>query len=309
MKTEYSVSVAVSILSAIAVLWSSCNPEAKYATKDVEIIMDVKTVSAGFIECDFATNKEAYYLIDCVPAVNGEDPLAQQKQFMTLALDKANKDYIEWRNQLLKKGEFNIAPFASHSLQYGDIHHFFTGLMFEQEYWIYAFVVDPEAMKPVGKLYLQKVKTEFESIMSIRFDYRVNGAWDYIYPMDSASGNIHSHFPYVCLTMDSIELMQDLEEYNKNNPDAYSMTPEDFFALWLFDKFGNPEKAEVHYGVTVRENGGFVDPSSYQTGHTYYTFIGGFDFSLRQNTLYKFRWENEKTEYYFSLKDNLIQPE
>ena len=43
---------------------SSCDPEAPWTTKDVEIKMSVKTVAAGFVECNFSTTTEAYYLIN-----------------------------------------------------------------------------------------------------------------------------------------------------------------------------------------------------------------------------------------------------
>ena len=43
--------------------FSSCSPEAKWETKDVNIEMTVTNVSAGFAECEFSTDKEAYYLI------------------------------------------------------------------------------------------------------------------------------------------------------------------------------------------------------------------------------------------------------
>ena len=291
---------------ALLVMLASCNPEARYETKNVEIRMSIQTVSAGFIECDFSTNKGAYYLIACVPAEEGVDPTKNPKQFMTLALDSANREYLDWRNDLLKKGEFNIAPFASHALHYGDINHCFTGLWFSQDYWVYAFVVDPVAMKPVGKLYLEKVTTEFESIMSIRFDYRIKGLWDYIYPMDSLSGAIQTHFPYVTVTCDSVDL--DAQIMLLNSLDIYSFvsTPQEYFAVWLLNLSANPEeKVDILYGVSARENDGYSSPFEFQEGHTYYTFIGGYDFSIRQNTLYKYRWEGDSTELYFSEKDNI----
>ena len=58
--------------SLIALLFSiimlaSCTPEAKWETDDVIVKMNIGTISAGFIECNFSTNKEAYYLIACRP--------------------------------------------------------------------------------------------------------------------------------------------------------------------------------------------------------------------------------------------------
>ena len=280
-------------LLAIGVLClCACNPEAKWKTEDVEIYMSVKTVSAGFVECSFSTNKEAYYLIAVEEARDDYDPMLHQKQFMMLALDSANKDYITWRNALLKEGEFNVAPFASHALQYGSTDHFFTALIPETEYWVYAFVVNPNTLAPCGKLYLTRVKTTQESVVDVHFAYRVKGNWDYIYPMDSLN-NIFVQFPYIATTRDSLELVAE---------DAYN--PQLYFRLWMLNMFINPEQAKVLYGVKAVNNDGIDSHLKFQKGHTYYTGIGGFDGSFKQTTIYKFRWEGEDTEYYFIDTDS-----
>ena len=41
-------------------LTPSCNTEANYETKDVEVNMNIMNVSSGFIECEYSTNKDAY---------------------------------------------------------------------------------------------------------------------------------------------------------------------------------------------------------------------------------------------------------
>ena len=283
------------------VFLTACDPEAKWTTKDVTIDMHIQTVSAGFIECNFSTNKEAYYLIACQEVEEGLDPVKMPKQFMTLALDSAYENYLHWRQELLRAGEAHIAPFASHSLQYGDASKYFTGLWFSTEYWVYAFVVDPVEMKPIGPLYLQTVKTEFESIVPLYFEYRVKDNWDYIYPIDSVTRGVNSHFPYVTCTYDSVALMQEIAK----DTSGMVLTPQAYFFFWLLNQSANPKKAHPLYGVSVRENDGFESSLYFEEGHTYYTFIGGYDFSMRQNTLYKFRWEGDSTNIYFTQKDNL----
>ena len=162
---------------------SSCTlEEAKWNTEDVSLTMQVSAVSAGFIECRFTTSKDAYYLIDCVPVDKEVQPYAHQKQFMTLAIDSAYIDYLQWRYWLLEAGESYIAPFASHSLQYGDVDKIFTNLTPGSDYWVYAFVVNPETNKPAGRLYLQTVHTADSSLFDVHFDYRVRDVYDYIYP-------------------------------------------------------------------------------------------------------------------------------
>lgn len=271
--------------------FSSCSTEAPWETKKVQLTMNIKTVSAGFIECSFSTNKNAYYLIAIEPAKKGEDPMKHQKQFMMLALDSANLEYIAWRNDLLKSGEMNVAPFASHALQYGEVTHFFTGLQPDTDYWLYAFVVDPDKMQSAGKLYLSNVTTTSTSIVDIHFDYRVKEQWDYIYPVDSL-GNIYSNFPYIATTIDSAETM-------KSDTDAIVD-----FILWVNYMFENPDQAVVRYGVQAVENDGFLSNVEFEDGHTYYTAISGFDGMFEHMTLYKFKWTAENCNLFFHDTDS-----
>lgn len=282
------------IISILFILFCACDPEARWETEDVTITMEIKNLSAGFIECEFSTDKEAYYLIAIDSVRHHYDPMEHQKQFMTLALDSANLTYIAWRNKLLQDGEFNIAPFASHALQYGRTTHFFTSLIPNTDYWIYAFVVNPETMKPIGKLHLMQVTTAAESTMNIRFHYRVKGNWDYVYPLDS-NGHVYSRFPYIATTRDSMEIVQS------------GMNAEDYFSQWMQEQFDNPTKASIYYGVKAIENDGIGSHTTFQHGTTYYTAIGGFDGSIKQKIIYKFTWLGEETDLYFSEED-AIQP-
>ncbi|MBO4250792.1 MAG: hypothetical protein J5884_05995 [Paludibacteraceae bacterium] len=258
----------------------------------MEIEMTVKNISAGFVECDFTTNKEAYYYVNATPVREGLDPMTQQKQFMTLELDDANMEYIQWRNILLQNGEFTIAPFASHALQYGDVEYFFTGLDPDTDYWIYAFVVNPDKMVPVGKLYLQRIHTKEESTMDIHFSYRIKGKWSYIYPLDE-KGNINSHFPYLTNTIDSLELA----EAGQDDPVMYGID-------WILYFFLHPQQADVNYGVRAIANDGWSTPLEFKEGHTYYTVISGFDGIYERSTLYKFTWTGEKCRYLFYDTDS-----
>lgn len=296
MSREYKVT-AVFILSAIAIVAlcaTSCSTEAPWETKKVELKMNIKTVSAGFIECSFSTNKNAYYLIAIQPAKKGEDPMKHQKQFMMLALDSANLEYIAWRNDLLKSGEMNVAPFASHALQYGDVTHFFTGLQSETEYWLYAFVVNPDKMQSAGKLYLANVKTTEQSVVDVYFEYRVKGYWDYIYPVDSL-GNIHSQFPYLTLTEDSQYIADEVHS-----------TPEEFFTDYFLDAMKKNESDMIRYGVNVDLHDGRLGDLFFKEGHTYYTAIVGFDGFIGNNVIYKFKWTDEDFEAYFKNEDSIV---
>ncbi len=293
------------LIGTLLLSLAACSPQANWETEGVEIRMDIKNISAGFVECDFSTNKDAYYLIAICEPWEDYNPVANSKQFMQLALDSAYAEYLFWRNDLLRDKEFNVAPFSSHSLQYGDVRHFFTGLLPESDYWVFAFPVDPLQMKPAGTLTLIPIKTLEDSKMDVHFEYRVKGMWDYIYPVDS-TGKINEHFPYIATTRDSIKLAEDS-----------IFTPEEvagYFVWWSMERFLIPEKADAQYGVHAVKNDGIQSSETFQEGHTYYTVLSGFDGSFRQTTIYRFVWTGESCEYYFHDTDsaniiNLIEVE
>lgn len=297
MKTKrFAPGLLLSVLSLVSlVLCPSCNTEAEWETEDVELNMVIETVSAGYVECHCESTAEAYFLLAIEPVDAKYNPLEHQKQFMTLALDSANVAYIQWRNKLLKEGEFTVAPFASHALQYTSSEHFFTGLIPNTEYWVYAFVVNPETLEPAGKLYIEKVKTTEESIMDIHFDYRVRGRWDYIYPVDT-NRKIYNHFPYIATTRDSLTMVTD-----GLYTDAAAVL---YFVFWTIERFMDPSLANILYGVKAVENNGIESAEKFQEGHTYYTVIGGYDGSFKQTTIYKFRWTGESCNLYYHDTDS-----
>lgn len=278
-------------MGMLAFLGFACSPEAPYQTSNVDVQMDMKTVSAGFVECSFSTSKDAYYLIAIEPAREGYDPMTNQKQFMMLALDSANLNYLSWRNWLLKEGEINVAPFSSYALQYGAINHFFTGLQPSTKYWVYSFVVDPDKLQPCGKLYLSTVVTKAESVVDVHFEYRVKGYWDYIYPLDT-KGNIYTRFPYIATTRDSLEIAETGKE------------PEAYFTEWFEQMIKYGAYTEVYYGVKAIENDGLNSHLMFEPGHTYYTAIAGFDGEIGNNIICQFTWQNKNSEFYFKDEDN-----
>ncbi len=306
MRTKIYHWVVIYQLVIAAVLLCSCGAEAKYETEGVEVRMDIKNISAGFIECDFSTNKDAYYLIAICEPWEDFNPAANSKQFMQLALDSAYAEYLLWSNDLLRKKEFNVAPFASHSLQYGSEKHFFTGLLPNKEYWVFCFPVDPIKMKPVGALNLIPVKTLEDSNMNIHFEYRIKGNWDYIYPVD-ATGKINEQFPYIATTRDSITLVMDSNfiAIKDSKPD-YTFTEMVvlYFVQWSIIRFSIPELAGVHYGVYAVKNDGFDSNEIFQKGHTYFTAISGYDGSFKQTTIYRFVWTGDSCKYYFCDTDS-----
>jgi len=289
--------IAVLMTAVVTLLVTSCNPEAKWTTKDVTVDIDVFTVSAGYVECSFRPSDDAYYFIACEPARPGLDPLdpSKQKQFMMLALDSAEAEYIAWRYDLLKDGEFNIAPFASHCLQYGAIDHFFTSLAPNTDYWIYAFVVDPEKSEPVGKLFLKSVTTTRTSIVDVHFEYRVQGFWDYIYPLNE-DGKINNHFPYLAATADSLTLAEDWDH----------ISPEEYFTDYFLTISKIDPESNIRYGVQVVKNDGMNSHVEFEPGHTYYTAIVSFDGFIGNNVIYKFTWTGEDFAATFTDEDSIV---
>ncbi len=294
MKTNRTLGCWLIAISMI-ISFSACTlEEAKWATDDVTISMQVGAVSAGFIECKFSTSKDAYYLVDCVPVVKDYQPYDQQKQFMTLAVDSAYIQYLQWRYWLLEEGESNIAPFSSHSLYYGNVDKLFTNLTPGADYWVYAFIVNPETLKPAGKLYLQTVHTSDTSIYNVHFDYRVRDVYDYIYPINEKDGSINYFFPYLAATRDSADLA-----------DVHHKTPEEYFTdlFLLYSEYNLSEL--IRYGVHVTKNDGMNSDEAFEVGHTYYTAIVSYDGFMGNNVIYKFKWTGEDCNLYFTDEDNI----
>lgn len=276
------------LLATVMVVLVGCETTPHYEVENVNISSHSQVISSGFIEHVFETDKDAYYLIGIEPAREGYDPgePSNQKQFMTLELDSAYLEYLEWRSGLLKEGEFNVAGFASHALQYGETDYYFTGLKPNTDYWIYAFVVDPERMVHQGKLHVVTVRTNEQSTIDAHFEYRIKGEWDYIYPMDS-KGHIQAHFPYLMVCMDSLDLREHFD------------SPSAFFNHYMNTFIRLPQYADLLYGVRTCKNNGYDNYIEFEEGHVYYTCIAGFDGMICHPTIYKFRWEGESTELYF----------
>ncbi len=284
-----------SIITAAAALLlclvSSCEPDAKYTTKKVSLEMDVVKTSCGFCEVKFHTDKDAYYYIAAEKVREGVDPFKISKQFMTLSLDYAYKEYINWRFDLLYNGTPHIAEFSSHSLQYGDQDYFFTGLSADTDYWIYAFVVDPTTNAPAGDLVLKTIHTDASSKIKIGFNYRVNDEWDYVYPYIQGEYEIASHIPWVGATADSLSL----------RADASVKAPGRYF-LQLFNGYRENNTGNIMYGMYAHKNDGVGDGTSttkFEEGHTYYTALASFDGPLilegeyRNYRIFKFKWTKD----------------
>ena len=285
----------------LCAIFAACNPDVVAYTEDVEITIDVEQVSAGFAQVRFSTNKEAFYLISIQPTQEGINPQEIAKTFMLLSIDSAYADYLYWRNKQLQQYIPFVADFSSHSLQYGDIKHFFTLLQPSTEYWVYAFVVDPNTNKPAGKLFLETITTDSVSRIPVQFEYRIDGCWDYIYPVDSA-GEILSTIPWVGETMDSVSIRE-----------GGWRVPGEYF----FDRFKNvyyEEYDRILYGIYAHENNGVGDGTSvtnFEVGKTYYTAMAALDaplvFPLPRSiyNVYRFTWMGDSTSLYFTPAESM----
>lgn len=282
---------------------TGCDTEAKYSTSKVNLDMHIVQKSCGFIEAKFHTNKDAYYYISIEKVREGVDPMQIETQFKTLALDYAYKEYINWRYELLYNGVKHIAEFSSHCLQYGDQDYFFTGLDEDTDYWVFAFVVDPKTNSPAGKLVLNTMRTDATSKRKMHFNYRVNGTWDFVYPIDE-SGELTSVIPWLGETIDSVTLRDELK----------AAAPGRYFAE-RFQELRRSEDRHVFYGMYAHNNDGEGDGTSkteFEKGHTYYTAVASFDGPLimegeyRNWNIYKIsKWQPDMKKSYTVEDDTL----
>lgn len=300
--------IYIALAAAIVLLsLSSCNPEAKAVSgMNVKIELNPYIISSGFVKCKFNSDQESYYHIGIVSKDEAPDPNNPYsvKSFMTLQLDRAYAEYMDWRVLLLADGVQPIAEFPTHSLQYGAVEHNFTLLEPDKEYMIYAFVVNSHTNKPDGRLFTYDLSTSKTSLFeNLQFEYRVRGDWDYIYPiMKSPSGEgeqLVDYVPWVGATVDSLSLI----EYGYSSPAAYF--EKDFSEYVLYK-----EDSRIHFGIYVHNNNGIGDGSSFtvfENGHTYYTGLSLMDGYLSKEslTIYKFQWEDENTQFYFTPVERL----
>ena len=277
----------IPIVPLAILLVAACSTEAVYKTKDVNLNMEIRQVSAGFCEAYFRTDKDAYFYIAAEKVREGVDPFSIEKQFKTLSLDYAYKNYINWRYDHLLKGEPHIAEFSSHSLQYVEQDYFFNDLEPDTDYWVYGFVVDPKTNAPCGNLVLETIRTKATSEIEVHFEYRINGTWDYVYPLNS-EGQLNFFLPWVGETADSLYLKDVLKV----------TTPGDYFIERL-KTLQESGEANVFYGMYAHNNDGVGDGTShtlFEDGHTYYTALASFDGPLifrgpyKNYSIYKFKW-------------------
>ena len=193
-----------------------------------------------------------------------------------------------------------MADFSSHSLQYGTTNRTFCFLQPDTDYWIFAFGVNPESNKPFGQLFLETITTKHASTLSMDFQYRVRGEWDYVYPKDTA-GKIISDIPWVGMTIDSVELRQ-----------KGCRVPGEFFVREFKHIYDAQEYDKAFYGVIAHQNNGDANGSTttcFEPGHTYYSAFalldGPITFPPAENKydIYRFTWHGPETDLNFTHED------
>ena len=303
-----SKSIYIALASLALIELSACNPEANAVSGDhVKIEIHTNVVSSGYMQVTFLPNADAYYHVGIVSIDQAPDTSSavSVKNFMQQQLDRTYADYLNWRALLLEEGVSSIAGFATHSLQYGTDEHYFTFLAPDSEYMIYAYAVDAKTNKPDGKFYSSFTRTERTSLFEdLQFEYRVRGYWDYVYPVyqltDDAALQVLTWVPWAGASVDSAMLAE--SEYT--NPKEYFMDLFDEYTLFKQNDY-------IHFGIDARNNSYFTPGTSetiFEEGHTYYTGLSLMDGYLSDSTLYiyRFRWDNEQTQFYLTAKDALI---
>ena len=299
--SKYVKQLRAYVVLLAAVGLCACDPNAKAYTKRIEIDINVQNISAGFVQVEFSTNREAFYLVSMQPAKEGINPQEIAKTFMLLALDSAYLDYLRWRNEELQNLVPFVADFSSHSLQYGTTNRTFCYLQPDTDYWIFAFGVDPESNKPFGQLFLKTVTTKQKSVLTMDFQYRVRGEWDYVYPKDT-TGEIISDVPWIGMTVDSASL-RDEGEYR---------VPGEFFVQAFQAYYGIKMDQMIFYGVVAHQNNGDYGGTSgtkFEEGHTYYSAFAILDGPISfpppetRYDIYRFTWHGDSTDLFFTHED------
>ena len=298
-----------SLIAAILplIMLASCKEYAPYETKDVEIKIDVKQCSAGYVEAEFSTSKNAYFYCGIVELDSGTtEPYTDAQHFMTMVLDSVQIEYMKWRHDLLRDNVPYIASFKDHCLKYGKTDEFFIRLRNETSYMVYAFVVDVEKNEPIGKLYKMVVTTKQISIVDITFDYRINGSWDYVYPKNTL-GEIVSNHPYNVLTLSE----DSLRWITKNDPAFLGTTPFFFYAfLFTYTNYNVTMSVEstLYMGIRAESHNEDSKAIEFKEGKTYYTGIASADGTPRtdQIAVYKFRWEGDEMKQVFQYQSDTL---
>ncbi len=308
MKKSLIISAIISI--GVLMFFSACDPEAKYEIENVKINLSLKRHSIGYAEMEYTTNKLCYYYTNILPETSEYTNLMKNnpKQFMSLMIDSAYVEYVNWRYNFLKKGEAHVADFSSHSLYYGNNNLFFQKLKENTKYNIYAFAVDPMTNKPVGELFIKEVTTLSKQAVKVHFNSRVKGNWIYIYPLDDKE-KIVDYSPYAWTYMDE-------EAYGR----LFNYDPMKLIKYMIYLKFDNDESGTAA-GVTEAgessqsDNGtesGEYDLTDYYTqmgidmdndnnaqileeGKYFYIVIASLDGGINNAFHYRVLYEGEKT--------------
>lgn len=289
MRKSYVILYLASLLTVLCL--TSCDPDAKYYTKKVSIKIEQKRKSLSYVEAEFTTNKEAYYYMNILPDSNTEYVNLMRKnpkQFMSLMIDSAYVEYVEWRYSFLKSGVTTVADFASHSLRYGPVKKFFQDLKEGSKYHLFAFAVDPSSNKPIGNLYTLDVETLTHQTVNIHFNARVSGNWFYIYPLDE-KGKVIDYSPYVWSYIDE-QLFEEM----------YQKDPTKFLKRWIY---GNEDEEPIDITANFTSMGIDVDNDNdehiLEKGMICYIIIASLDGGINKVTEYKFTYNGPETEIEF----------
>lgn len=259
----------------LALTLTACNPDAKYFTDKVKIDIEMTQYSASYAHVEFKTSRECYYLVG-VENIDNENIVEHPEHYMALAVDSAYVSYLEWRHSYLQKGVPYIADFQSHALLYCNSAKQFYPLKPGTEYWVYAFVVNPDTKAPVGELFKQRIRTRAVSEIDMHCDFRIDGTWFYTYPKNS-QGNIVDYCPYFSSDVTDDWLQEcaggDVNKYLNeflSNPETWP-----WLSLWGVDVFNDAEFETMVEGVTYHHIACSLDGAIANVVHYKYVYTEG----------------------------------
>lgn len=295
----------------IGLLCTACSEQAPYNIRDIDIAINVKLVSTGIVQVEFVPSSDAFYFVGIAPLKNNQEvPYEDEKQFMEKVLNRAYRDYIDWRYKMNEEGAPYIASFADHTLSYGKTEKYFVNLWPLSKYFIYTFVVDPLTQQYKGHIYSAVIKTEITSLIDVSFDMTIDRDWDFVYPLDS-NGEIVSNVPYSVSFVDKETILEDFDGDTTDyfHKPAYYFLYNAFADTVSMDSVYITDPKEYCFGVSCRRhNGNDQENLTFRENVTYYAAICSADglFQKKALTVYRFVWNGDNTRTVFKHeKDNI----
>lgn len=275
------------IISAL-ILLGACTTKSKYHLYSAELDIELLDITPGYIYARFYSTEVTYYVTGCMKVNDQYDPVGKPRQFMTLMVDSLYQDYLRWRYDYLKDQEDYIADFASHSLQYGESEKYFQNLEPCTNYWIYAFVVDPDKKEPsTDVIWMETVTTDSLAIHRAYFDTRIQGTYFYMYPRSEENGPILEDVPYTGVVVDSASVA---DIYPPKTPDSFMASLDRYLDMTYISAVELKTLPSITYTGVKQVN----YSGRWEHGKVYYILTGEIQGGIVNRAFFRFVYDTTK---------------